>query len=310
MAIAVATTSTASISNSSTITVTKPTGVAVGDLLVIVCGGGGGVAPGEIVSFSCPNFTESIHAANDPGGGTSESAVALLYKIADSSDVSATNYTITATNTRGVGAASMFRITGWTSSNPIYQSAEGGAYQDGSITFNPAVSFSRVDQQLIIMFGCSLSTSGEQGAFSFASYQITSSDANPTWTEVQDVAFTESSGNVNGGFFCAYAITTNTSTITSYGFAKTGEASDLEETTAYAIGIIYNPQNITSDVSHLAVTPTIESVTASQVNVTTDVSHLAITPTINGIESHATSPTQWTNQTKPANSTINNQNKP
>lgn len=310
MALAVASTSTVSGSNSGSLVVTKPTGVAVGDLLLIAVGGGGAGGAGEQITFTCSGFSESYRKQHDPGGSTTICSVAFLYKIADASDVSASNYTVS-TPTRYVGAVVMFRITGWPVTNPIYHSAGGGAYQDGNLTVNDAVSFSRFNEQLLIMIGFSADTGSDPGgAVTFSNYQITSSDSNPTWTELYEVGMDIDVGTVQADFFCAYAISSNTSTVTSYGFTKTGDSAGAEETTVWAIGIIYTPINVTADISHQAITPTIEGVTASQVTVTADVSQLAVIPNLNGIETDNSSDhTQWTNETKPTATTWTNQDK-
>lgn len=294
MAIAVASTATASGNASSSIVVTAPTGIQVGDLLIICAGGGGSI--GGTVYPTSTGFTASIEHLYDPGGALSAGHIALLYKIAVSADTTAPNYTVAMSDAE-LGGVAMLRVTGWSTGNPVFHSAESNAYQDGNLTVNDTVAFARASQQLLIQFGCTLSTGGDAGTFSFGTYQVTSSDSNPTWTEVVDVAFNTNGGTVNGKFFCAYATSSNTSTITSYGFTKTGDSADSEETTTYAIGVIYTPVNPTVDVSHLAITPSISGITASQVNIGADISHLAVTPTINGVTASVSSDgTQWTNE--------------
>ena len=300
MAIAVPSTSINSVSDDDTVIVTAPTGIQVGDLLVIVAGGGGATAGGLEYPEST-GFTASIQHQYDPGGGTSASHISLLYKIADSSDASATDYTVTfsARNSK-FGAVAMLRITGWPSGNPIYHTAESGDYQDGNLTVNNAVSFPRASQQLIIMFGNTVTTSGEGGVFSFGTYQITSSDANPSWTEVTDAGYTASTGTIDGRFFCAYAITSNISTVTSYGFVKTGDSIANEETTAYAIGIIYDPVSATG--SNALHSGDADFFTEASVVVGGVGSNalLSADADLFDPETEATHPTQWNSTNKPS----------
>jgi hypothetical protein len=124
------------------------------------------------------------------------------------------------------------------------------------------------------------------------------------------VNFTTDGRGLSGAVY--YANDTDVSNITAYSITETNISGACGVLTGISfLAVIAEPRDVTSDVSHLAVTPSIVGVTASQVNVATDVSHLAITPTINGVEAtNSSDSTQWSNQTKPANAALNNQNKP
>ena len=292
MALAVASTSTASGNSSPSVVVTAPTGIQVGDLLIICAGGGGATGSSGIYPTST-GFTASIQNEYDPGGSTSASRIALLYKIAVLADTTAPNYTVAMTESH-LGGVSMLRVTGWVAGDPVYQEATGQNWQDGDLTVNDTVSFARIAQQLIIQFGCSISLAGDAGTFSFGTYQVTSSDSNPTWTELQDVAFTSSTAN--GRFFCAYATSTNTSTVTSYGFVKTGDAAAAEETTAWAIAMLYTPVAAQGTNALLSVSPTIFTDAGVTVGgVGTNALHTA-TPEVFSQSGTFTTPTQWTNE--------------
>lgn len=295
MAIVVETTSTATGSNSSSLVVTAPVGINSGDLLIIACGGGGSAAAGEQITFSSTGFTESIRYQMDPGGSTVVSSVAILYKIAEAADESATDYTVT-TPSRTIGAISMFRLSGFSTGDPVYHDAGGGIYQDGTTTVADTVSLSRVSQQLLIMLGNTGAVNGGN-AFSFGSYQITSSDSNPNWTELQDVSYTSASGTEDQTFFCAYAVTSHTSTITQYGFTKTGDSAQDAEATAYALGIIYTPVSVTGTNNLLQTTPvTFSPLTGSTQTPTND--YIETSPDFPNQSGVATAPSVWTTVTK------------
>lgn len=298
MTIAVASTASASQSGSSSVSVTAPTGIQVGDLLVIVAVTGGGTS--SEFSISSTGFSESFKSYHDPGGGTSACKVSFLYKIAVSADTSAGSYSVSYNGSGG--AAAMFRITGWTAGDPFAHAikATNGIYQDGSITINDSVSLTRVSQQLIIMAGLTAETFDDAGGtFSFASYQITSSDSNPSWTELADTQFDNGDGRLTMKFFCAYAVSSDTSTVTSYGFAKTGDSAANEETTAYAISFVFDPISDagtsalhSADADFFAPTAT-AGATGTNALLQADADFSA--PTAKG-----TSPTQWTPETKPS----------
>ena len=308
MALAVASTSTVSTADADNLTLTKASGVQVGDLLIIIASGY------SSSSITCSGFTEAIPVPLVIGGDTNERQcyLTLLYRIADASDVSASNYTIAKSGSDSLGNACMLRVTGWISGNPVFTSSQGtgSTYAIGYTIGNGSLSLPRPVSQLLIQ-AYTLNYTDSGGNSNLSAYTITSSDSNPTWTEIIDAdsVVNSASDSAENHLAVAYAITSNTSTITAFeatiGGSVTGNIGG-----AYFLVVIAEPQNVTADVSHLAVTPTIESVTASQVNVALDVSHLAITPTIEGIPTRDNSSTQWTNQTKPANSVINNQNKP
>lgn len=300
MAIVVESTSSVSGSDSTSITVTAPAGITTGDTLIIAVCAGGDVALGEVISFSSTGFSEGSLYQTDPGGSTSASAVGLLYKIATLADESVTEYTIT-TSARPMGGAAMLRTSGWVLGNPIYATASGGLYQDGGATVNDTVSIQRVSQQLLIMVGNTVTTGSEGGSFSFNQYQITSSNSNPTWVELKDSNYSLNSGYYNGCFFCAYATTSNTSTITNYGFVKTGDSVANQETTAYLLGVMYSPISVTASNALYQTSPvTFSTLTGSTQEPTNNM--LEVVPAIFEQSGRGTSPTQWTSETKPSTS--------
>lgn len=297
MALAVASVTTASSAGTGSVVINKPTGVAVGDLLLIIATQISDTA--GIISST--GFTSRLAAEFSPGTvGPSE--IAVLSRIADSSDVSASTYTVSG-NSGAMGIVCMMRITGFGGAtlDPIYSFDRQGYNPTVSGTFNAtALSLSRRSQQLLIIF----SSSGDDSDGDFLSYPspaptVTSTDSNPTWTEACNI----SGISVNSGFgaislYVAYATTTNTSTITGYSHAYTENGNDNTIAAHSGLLILNEPISVTSDVGHLAVTPTILGITASQVNVAPTVGHLTVVPTIQGIESIATQPSQWTTTNK------------
>ena len=216
MALVVESTSSASVSNSDSVTVTKPTGVAVGDLLLIAASGY------DLDLPACSGFTVAISKTTTLG---SDMSIALLYRIADASDVSASNYSVTLAGAATSGVVGMMRISGWPAGNPVYSSASGEGTGD-PVTASGAsgLSVTRVSQQLLLILnGFKTSVDANSNA-SFSNYTVTSSDANPSWTEVVDGQIAVAGSSRNIGFSLAYALTTDVSTITAY---NTDVASDI-----------------------------------------------------------------------------------
>lgn len=153
---------------SGSVTVTKPTGLAVGDLmLAIVYNGHSSGTPSVNTPANWTNAASSSSAVN----GT---ATAVLWKIADSGDTAASNFTFTGTGTSAT-TASLYRISGHSASAPI-----AGA----QITFN-STTFSldpKVSDALLFLAGIQKTASGA----GWSGYTV--SGTNPTWTEQYDYA--------------------------------------------------------------------------------------------------------------------------
>lgn len=295
MALAVASTSTASANNASSVVITKPTGVQVGDLLIASVAGN---ATGTISGFTVGQ-TESYN-----GPASFDVSVSLLWKIADASDVSASNYTVSG-SAGTLGSVSMIRVTGWTTGDPFFTKDTLTTSHDGDLVINESVSYLRPFQQLLLITGCSLSA---ENYSDYSAYQISSSDSNPSWIEVAENDFlTQSSANWHSHFL-AYAVSTNTSVITNWGLNITasGVGGPDQEVMIFAISV--SPQTVIADVDRVDTPPTLFGVTASEVTVSADIDHLADTTEVHAIPTKDSSTnTQWTNETKPTSTWTNEQ---
>ena len=295
MALAVASTSTASTNNANNVVVTKPTGVQVGDLLLIAVPGLGNA------TATCSGFSTAINDFADFSGGLQDLSLTLLYRIADSSDVSASNYTVDPNlGATDSGVVAMLRVTGWTSGNPLFASAADSSSQDAaSFTINPTgLSITRPGACLLLMLNLFGANNSPYSTATFSGYSVTSGVANPTWTEVIDTTFQTSSGPT-GSFALAYANTTDTSNITEFLVNGATDAGGTDDTERILLCVLCEPVNSTTDLSHINVAPTIHAPTVTQVHAAPDISHNAVVPTVNGIPTRATAPTQWQNEDKP-----------
>jgi hypothetical protein len=235
MALVVESTSSASANNSDSVTVTKPANVAVGDLLLIAASGYNLDLP------ACSGFTVGVSKTTTTG---TDMSIALLYRIADASDVSASNYSVTLAGAATSGVVGMLRVSGWTSGNPVYTSASSDTTGD-PITASGAsgLSVGRVSQQLLLILNGFKSDSGALSSASFSNYSITSSDANPSWTEVVDATVPINTSTINIGFSCAYALSSNTSTITAYNTDVSSDANGDADLICSLLVVINSPVN-------------------------------------------------------------------
>lgn len=308
MALAVASTSTVTGSSADTLVITKPSGVTVGDLLVIVASGehdgNNGLGNSQI---ACSGFTKQLSPSREANNSNTDLNLGsvLLWKIADSGDVSASNYTITLAGSESLGLACMFRITGWTSGNPVYSS-----HTSNSSISPSSLSLGRPSSQLLIM--CVARKDDDEG-WSFGSYSVTSGDSNPTWTEVQDtyttVNNTTDARRVSHGV--AYAITSSTSAITAYSATATdlnvgtnGTASDIS-----FLAVICEPADATGTNNLHSVEPVIFGNTSAVVGTAGTNALHEPSPEFFDQSGSGTAPTQWTNEAKPTDTSWTNESK-
>lgn len=281
-------------STTKTVVVTKPTGVSVGDLLLIIAPSNGGG------SLSSPGFSAAYSATYDAPGGISDTTVHVLYKIADSADVSASNYSVTYVDAVGAIAA-MLRISGWVSGNPVYQSSYAGTYSsaNGSVS-STGLTLARDTQQIALMIGASYDGSNSDYYKNESNRTITSSDSNPSWTEICNLG--PVTNNVNGvsalTLNVAYASTSFSSTVT--GFSFTYEEFDADDTGSI-IGVLLllnTPINTTGSNSLLSVSPTVFTNVSVTVGGQGTNALLAVSPNLPSQSGEALQPTHWTTITK------------
>lgn len=162
--------------------ITKPTGLAVGDLMVCILGGGAGSqTPPSGFSQLQNQFAQSSWGNN---------RLVVWTKIADSGDVAASNFTITF-NADGIGA--MLRVIDFNSSTPIPTSSIVAL--DFQSTTTPSFGSSvtpTTAESLILFVLCGQKHSA--GTYTASTYAIATDD--PTWTESFDVSGgTDGNGN-------------------------------------------------------------------------------------------------------------------
>lgn len=151
------------------IVITKPTGLVAGDLMVAIIENGG-----ETNTITPPtNWQEIITIA--PGSYYLTS----YWKIADSSDAAATNFTFDTTTT-AVSAAYMYRIDGHEPSNPIYSFNGTNVSNTANPSFAAAITPAANSLLILGFTGQNLGTPTTTSAYAIAT-------SNPTWTERGDI---------------------------------------------------------------------------------------------------------------------------
>jgi hypothetical protein len=156
------------------ITLTKPTGVAVGDLLVAVISRD----IGDFGTDTPPSGWTILRTDQNSGAHY----VSIYYKIATSTEVAASDFTFVNAVTLSPNMAAagiIFRITGHSPGTPIWASAA-----DVSIDNTAAPSFSNSITPAIANSMLFIVASGYDNNNAIGGYAIATS--NPSWTEVLD----------------------------------------------------------------------------------------------------------------------------
>lgn len=181
----VQTTAFATKSSGGTVVIAKPTGLALNDFLVVHLSQV--VASGSNADWNTPSGWTLLLNQNESGNANSEARLTVFYKIADSGDVAASNFTFTTNTAACLAGGALYRISGGSS----ITGAIDGETNTATPTFTNTVTPSFANSVMLFL------ATGASAAFttgSVSGYAITTD--NPTWTEVYD--FSGSEGVVNG----------------------------------------------------------------------------------------------------------------
>lgn len=187
------------------VVITKPTGLAVGDLMIAIVGTEAGADAPINTASGWDFFAQQSFSSVDP-------YLSVQWKIATAGDVAASNFTFTSSNATARLGGAIMRVTGHhatpedVSNSTFTDGANSATINFTGRTFNPTYN-----NTLLILF-----TGGRLGggnAGSMSGYTI--SGTNPTWTEVYDG--TIDSGTADPVQGAAWAVLDTTRTITSYG---------------------------------------------------------------------------------------------
>lgn len=234
MALAVAATSEINEDpHDGSVVVTKPTGVSAGELLVIVA-----TTTTEVPSVTSTGFTQSFAFGHDAGNYGRDTGFSFLWRVADASDVSATNYTVAGS----VFSAYMFRITGWTSGEPVfaYSTIETILSTGNPTGISSGTIALDVPTEQIILFGAAC---GDEKYAVFTGPSVTPS--NPSWTLLSNFDSTNSGNNRFYSSRVGYATRSQTTDITGFSFTIDQESGDTNTVIGF-IACICTPFNATA----------------------------------------------------------------
>ena len=181
MAVSVASHATAYSGSGTSLVISKPSGLAVGDLMLSA------IRHDNVDGMTNPSdwttFTTTFNPFNN---------VRLCYKYAVSGDVSASDFTWTLGSST-VSAGGIIRIT---NPSPIIGSAflAGGQSNTATPSISTGVTPTRADSLLVQFWFYESNANDSLGGYAIAT-------SNPTWTEQYDVAM-----EADAGMTCAWAV--------------------------------------------------------------------------------------------------------
>lgn len=301
MAIVVESTSTASASNSASVVINKPTGVQVGDMLLLAVSGAGQT------TASCTGFTVAVNRQQNNPGSINDASITLLYRTADASDVSASNYTVASySSTKGTGACVMMRVSGLNPGNPVTGYETSASYSDSS-TYNPGypegmTPITRPSAQTLMVMA--VVHVGDSNFANFSNYSVVSGEANPTWTELLDVDFEIEDGIYDCTFAVAYAFSTSNSDITAYNIDAASATTGDPDGFASFLAVIGLPQNAPGTAALLQGTPAFPAPTSGG-GTSGTAALLTTTPSVQAPTSEVTTPNESNTPKTTAQNIIN-----
>lgn len=268
----IAVASSASVDFNST-TIPKPTGLAVGDLMVAFV-----TQAGSYGSITPPSGFTQIRETQDADSGGRQ--MNSYYKIADSGDVAASNFAFTRGGTPTNYSGGMVRIAAglFDATTPIATS--NGVSVEGAASINDSCSVTpTLGSSLLLIF---VGTDGNSGENDVSGYAVQNSDPG-TWVE----AFEQADTGVQ--MSCAYAVRAQVTATGNVSMTGGDAGSD------WAIQVIVvNPYQIVVS----------ESVTATDSVLIDTTLNVSDTVTVTD-EVAAAAARQWTNDTKNSSSWSN-----
>lgn len=171
MSTVVATKATATATSGNNITITKPTGLAAGDMLVAIIAATHDATNG---SFDPPGGWTTLE---DVGETSSNGYVGAFAKVADSGDAAASNFTFTAVDNVFASVGTLFRITGTNG----FASPTINIISDGTTTL-PGSGLTTLQTNYLLLLAGIVQDSPD---YNMSGYSVANND--PTWTEEYDL---------------------------------------------------------------------------------------------------------------------------
>lgn len=226
--------------NASPRVVAAPSGLQVGDLLILWASasdtGSGGSGP------NAPDGTWTLINTDAYGAN---GAFTAWWKIATSSELGGVSFTWSNNSNAGESIGALIRITNFNPAATITASNQG----TGTTTTTPTSSGVAPPVQSLLLILVAAIKNGTGGASSASAYQIANS--NPTWTELFDVAYSNGGAGFDHGELAAAWANETGSPGTSTGNAQATLSASSTQCVVQLIAIA-PPPTVTPTVLSLA----------------------------------------------------------
>lgn len=270
----------------SSLTITKPTGLTVGDLLVVCLGA---YTSGGTPTITTPSGW-TVERTNSGAGD--DTVASVMTKEADSSDVAASDFTFNFGGTVDAAAAYLARVDGFITANPSDKSEIDTAATPSGTSISNTTALTPTTSNTLVIVTFFASDNSITGTPSVSGYASTPS---ATYTEVADNG--TKNGFSDGIFFgVATADYTGTTQITNR------QATLSEDATEFAgsiIVLINGPVDASGTHALYSVTPA-EFTTSGQSGTSGTSALLTPNTSLLNTNGQATSPTPWTQKEKPS----------
>jgi hypothetical protein len=291
MAAVVESSTTATSASGSSIVLTKPSGLSVGDLMI--CHYALSDATDTMSTLS--GWTHEI--SNQSAGGTSVKT-GLQWKVADSGDVAASNFTFSLTGTSSIPTGALMRISGYIASDLLNDAATLQGNTQGPVYTNTRTPLST---SALLLFFTTAADASPSLAPDVSSWAIVNN--NPTWTQVYDI-----DGDSGGGTYCELSCASAQYTAGTATGNSSASISGSSTADSYGMMVVISaPVSVSSSPSVLEITSSLNApaitgdanVTGEQLGVTVSVNAPTVsTPTPDWTNGDKTSAPSWTNPDK------------
>ena len=272
--------------NASNVTVTAPTGIEVGDLLVLSL-----VALNQGAVTSTTTLSGWTNATTLNATVASSTFYSVQYKVAISADTTATSYTFATSGAARQIRAKILRVSGFAPS-AVLGAASSKASTDTGTGFSAApTSYTPISDGAFIL----IQVGGEVG-----SSTTTSGYTIPGVTPIETIDGYASFNGFNAALASAYGIQTTADDVDAY----TATFSQSTSNHRGQIAIFQAPKDVSvgntlTTTTSTAFSQPVFAEATTQNNLTTTTTE---TFTQTGI---GTAPTQWTNEAKPSTTWVN-----
>lgn len=282
MAITVHTSASNTTTNLGSIVITKPSGLIVGDQMVAALG-----SDETSGQFNTPSGWTLISRAS----ALTDKEAVIFFKVADSADVAASNFTFTHSSGTANLKGGIMRVSGLDTVN--IPEAEATAFSSANNTsYNFAVTETlRVPINLVVIV-----SSGENAVSSSGGFTSHNTTPSATYTNLFDATNTGAGTVVRAD----YAVIDNDTTITN--IAVTASVTQNELVTAFAAFRDLYPTTGTNATFNVRPAFFNQNGSAGTNGTNATFNTEPIFPSQSG---KGTSPTQWTNETKPTTTWTN-----